>query len=313
MRRFLLLLIGMAALLWTAATALTQVQPGERAVVRRFGRLLDDKPGPGLYSGWPWGIERVERVPVGLVLHLKVGWVNSDASESDATPTGQLLTGDQNLVNVRAELAYRVREAEAERYVLQRERVEALLARAAESALAEWVASRTVDDVLRGKVALGEYLRAELPGRLAPYELGIEVEQASVTHLSPPDQVKDAFDRVSEAETAIRTLRYQAEQKASQQLSQAESESFRLKVLAQADAAAEKLQAQAEGDSFLRRLAQYRALAERDPRALDALWLDEMTRLYAAMRAAGRIDILDHFLSSEGLNVTQFPLQTRKK
>lgn len=312
MRRYVLLLLGAAALLWTVATALTQVQPGERAVVRRFGRLLDESPGPGLYSGWPWGIERVERVAVGRVLHLSVGWTGAD-DESDTTPAGQLLTGDQNLVNVKAEIAYRVREAQVARYVLQRDRAEALLARAAESALAEWVAGRTVDDVLRGKAALGEYLLGELPGRLAPYELGIEVEQVSVTRLLPPDQVKDAFDRVSEAETAIRTRRNQAEQKAGQEISRAASEGYRLKVLAQADAAAEKVQAQAEADSFLRRLAQYRTIAARDPKALDALWLDEMTRLYASMRAAGRIDVLDHYLSSEGLNITQFPLQTRKK
>ena len=67
MKRTILLVLGVAALLYTAMTALTQVAPGEKAVVRRFGRVLADKPGPGLYRGLPWGMEQVDRVPVGMV------------------------------------------------------------------------------------------------------------------------------------------------------------------------------------------------------------------------------------------------------
>ena len=46
---------------------------------------------------------------------------------------------------------------------------------------------------------------------------------------------------------------------------------------------------------------------------LDALWLDDMTRLYTRMKDTGRIELLDHFLASEGLTITQFPLQPKKK
>jgi hypothetical protein len=38
-----------------------------------------------------------------------------------------------------------------------------------------------------------------------------------------------------------------------------------------------------------------------------------MTRLFAKMQEAGRIDVLDHFLSGEGLNIMQFPLLPKKK
>ncbi len=37
-----------------------------------------------------------------------------------------------------------------------------------------------------------------------------------------------------------------------------------------------------------------------------------MTRLYARMRKLGRIDVLDNYLSSEGLNISQFPLTPKK-
>jgi len=73
------------------------------------------------------------------------------------------------------------------------------------------------------------------------------------------------------------------------------------------------LQAQGDAAYFLTRLQVYRELAARDPNYLSTLWRDQMTRIYDAMRAAGRIDVLDHYLSSEGLNITQFPLGGKKK
>src|SRR5262249_41668518 len=77
------------------------------------------------------------------------------------TPPGQLLTGDHNLVNVRVVVNYTIDADRVEDFVVQldgdggAERVDALVARAAEAEVAEWVAGRTVDDVLlRGKADL---------------------------------------------------------------------------------------------------------------------------------------------------------------
>ena len=51
-------------------TGLAQVRPEERAVVRRFGQVVA-RPGPGLWVGLPWGIDRVDRVPVRTVRQLR--------------------------------------------------------------------------------------------------------------------------------------------------------------------------------------------------------------------------------------------------
>ena len=97
MQRFVVLVLLIAALLFTAATAVTQVQPGERAVVRRFGRVLPDTPGPGLYVGLPWGIDRVDRVAVGRVRRVSVGgflahaaWTRFDAAAKQLRDQGTL-------------------------------------------------------------------------------------------------------------------------------------------------------------------------------------------------------------------------------
>jgi hypothetical protein len=38
-----------------------------------------------------------------------------------------------------------------------------------------------------------------------------------------------------------------------------------------------------------------------------------VTRLFARMKDAGRLDVLDHYLTGEGLNILQFPPLPKKK
>src|SRR5207302_4814993 len=88
MKRVLFILVFVV---FTASllTGVTEVRPGERAVVRRFGRVLDEKPKPGLWIGLPWGIDRVDRVPVDLARRLLVGY-QPDGQDNVQTPPGQL-------------------------------------------------------------------------------------------------------------------------------------------------------------------------------------------------------------------------------
>jgi membrane protease subunit HflK len=314
MKRLILGVAGLLLLLYTVASALTQIEPGERGVVRQFGRVLSEKPGPGLYRGLPWGMEQVDRIPVGKVRRVSVGFTGKDEEDPSVTPAGQLLTGDHNLVNVQAEVYYKVIDGEVEKFALQSDRAEPVLARLAEAALAEWIAGRTVDEVLvRGKLDLPGHVRAAIQERLPSYDLGIEVEQASIIRLYPPDEVKAAFDEVAKAQTKIVTQVNQAEQEKERRLNEARAEAFQKERLAAAYAQEQRLRAEAEAAAFLKQLAQYRALAEKNPDHLNTLWLDEMTRIYARMKEAGRIDVLDHYLSKEGLTITQFPLLPKKK
>jgi membrane protease subunit HflK len=296
-------------------TGVAQVRPGERAVVRRFGRVLDDKPGPGLYIGLPWGMERVDRVPIGLVRQVAVGLSPRDAEDSgQITPPGQLLTGDHNLVNLQVVIHYAVNENEVEDFVLQQDRVDGLVARAAEAVLAEWVASHSVDDVLlHGKMELPPYVVQKTQARLTPYQLGVRIQNASITRLNPPPEVQSAFDEVTRAQTGIRTEIYKAEQDADRQVREAEAEKFRSQRLTAAYARQQRLLAQADAENFEKRLAQYRQLSAKNPYYLNGVWWDEMSRLYSRMRANGRIDLLDHHLAADGLDITQFPPLPRKK
>src|SRR5262249_43005986 len=144
-----------------------------------FGRILEEKPGPGLHFFLPFGMDQVERVKVNQVREVTVGQPLTESEEESATPPGQLLTGDHNLIDLQVKLYYSVIEdpAQIQKFALQSARVDELLARAAENALAEWAASRPIEEVLlEGKRVLPAWLRKEVKRRVAVYDLGVKIE-----------------------------------------------------------------------------------------------------------------------------------------
>jgi membrane protease subunit HflK len=286
-----------------------QVRPGELAVVRRFGRVLADKPEPGLHVGLPWGMDRVDRVVVDAVRSVAVGYQEEEPGER-AMPPGQLLTGDNNLVNVQVVVYYRVRPAEVADFVAAADRVDELLTRAVEAAVGEWVGGRTVDAVLlHGKTQLRADLLRRLPARLEPYRLGVELRDARVALIAPPEEVKDAFDAVTRAQTQMATVRYQAEQEAQERLRRARSEGYRSEQSALAYAHGRTLLAEQDARRFEDRLRQYRAGRRRNPHYLRQIWDEERGRLFARLKAGGRIDLLDHRLGADGLDLLTAPLK----
>src|SRR2546421_539148 len=171
------------AVLAYLATGVAQVRPEERAVVRRFGQVVA-RPGPGLWVGLPWGIDRLDRVPVRTAQQLVVGYDQAAWSDAPGTPPGQFLTGDQNLVNVQLVLDYAIGETDADLddYVMHKDAAEAVLAREAEAAAAEWVGGRPVDEVLlTGNAALPAWLMDRLPARVAAAPLRVRELRKTVS------------------------------------------------------------------------------------------------------------------------------------
>src|SRR5262249_28765660 len=160
-------------------------------------------------------------------------------------------------------------EADLEDYVVQAERVDGLVARTAESVLAEWIGGNRVDDVLlRGKVVLPRFLVQQTQARLEPYRLGIDLKAASVPYLLPPGEARAASDGVTGAEASIRPREHEARQVAQRRLREAETEKVRIEQMTAAYVN-ERLQlARAEADGFTKRLDQYRRLRQTNPDVL---------------------------------------------
>ncbi len=296
--KYSLLLIALAYLL----TGVAVVGPDERAVVRRFGRVVAH-PGPGLWVGLPWGVDAVDRLPVRAVRQLPVGATADDES------AGLFLTGDQNLVAVGLVVEFALDDTDAglDSHLLNRDRADAVIAREADAVAAEWLAGRGVDEaLLTGRAALPAWLMARLPARLEPHRLGVLVQRASVEQLAAPTEVREAFDQVTRAQAGIATSENQATQEATRRAQEAETTRYRLEQQAVSDRAAKLAAAAADANAFLSRLAAYRAAKATDPDALAGLWWAEIGKTLLALRANGRVDLLDHHLGANGLDVTQF-------
>ena len=295
-------------------TGLAQVRPEERAVVRRFGQVVA-RPGPGLWIGLPWGIDRVDRVPVRTVRQIKAGFTPETASDSSGTPIGQFLTGDQNLVNVQLTLDYAIGETDADLddFVMHKDQVDVTLAREAEAAVGEWAGGRGVDEVLlTGTAALPAWIMDRIQGRIAALNLGVRVQRVGVA-LAPPDEVRAAFEQVSQAQTGIRTKEYQARQEADQRLRQAESLRYKFEQDAEVYKEGQLRQARADATDFNAQLSAFRELKKSNPEALTVLWWNEMNKTLLGMKArGGRVEPLDAYLGPSGLDVSQFIAPKRR-
>ena len=302
-RRTVLILLGLLACLLAgyAATGLYQVLPGQVAVVRRFGRVLPERPEPGLHLGLPWGVDRVNRVAVDQLRRVVVGYQEGGDA---AMPAGQLLTGDHNLVNVQATIYYKVRPEEAASYVVQADRVDGLTARAAETVMAEWVASRAVDEVLlNGKVDLRAALLKQVQVRIDPYGLGVDVLDAPVALIAPPDEVKSAFDDLAREQTRIATKVNNAEQEAESQWRQALSYQYGVEQETAAYTSNSRLLARREAESFLNRLHKYQQARRDNPDYLRQIWQEERGKLFAKLKENGQLGLLDDHVGPDGLDV----------
>lgn len=302
--RWLIVLVLLAGY---ALTGVVQIRPGERGVVRRFGRLLPRPLEPGLAIQLPWGMDRVDRVAVDRVQRVTIGYQEDDFS-GETMPPGQLLTGDHNLVNVQAVLTYKVRADEAAEYVFQADRVDALLTRAVEAVMGRWIAGRTVDDVLlNGKNEMRPILRKRTQTWIEPYGLGVQILDARVALIAPPDDVKADFDSVALAQTRNTTLRHTAEQNVARDLRMAEAEVYRLEQETDAYVQTRNLLAKQDADRFLKRLRQYEIGRKDNPYYLRQIWEEERSKLFARLKENGQIDLLDHHLGANGLDLITAP------
>jgi membrane protease subunit HflK len=194
------------------------VGPQEKAIVLRLGvpvgggdgKLL----GPGPHWAFPPPIDEVVRIPVGQVqtVNSSVGWyATTAASEAAGTEPppgdslrpaldGYLLTGDENIIHLRATLRYRIAEPGL-RYVLDLANASNLVQNAFNNSLLYAAARYKVDDALtRDQAGFREVARNRFERLVAQQQLGITEIQIDNMQVIPPRQLKDAFARVTEAE-----------------------------------------------------------------------------------------------------------------
>lgn len=284
MKHWLCLLLAASAAY--AATGVYFVQPDEQVVVRRFGRISAEPREPGPHFGLPWGLDRIDRVKTREVKQVTIGPV-SLAGEAVGSSVGQWLTGDRNLVRVRATIHYTIQDPAT--YLFHATAVDSLIATAGQAAMSAVLAEQPVDRILTlGKrelgVVIGERLRDLVEGH---YQLGVAIQSVDIGGVEPPPEVAEAFDNVINALRQREREINLAQGYADRTLAQAQADKQRVLDEAHAEHDRRLRDAQGEAARFEKLLAEY----ERSP-ALTArrLYLETMADVLPKLRAKLIVD-----------------------
>lgn len=182
-------------------TGIYVVNPGEQAVVRRFGAVLPQTISEGIHYRLPYPIDSVQKVSVSEVRRADVGMTLPEhVHQMDDTPQEiQLLTGDENIITSQAIVHYKVKDAAKFLYNVNGNS-EQLVRYSVEAALVKAMSNIAVDNVLSTeKVQVQNTIMQQTQETLDAYDAGIQVTAFNIQGITPPGTVADAFLDVTTA------------------------------------------------------------------------------------------------------------------
>ncbi|MEO1481478.1 MAG: FtsH protease activity modulator HflK [Myxococcota bacterium] len=198
------IVVGVIALLIGAFTSYYQIEPDEVGVVLRFGKHIGNaEPGP--HFKLPFGMDRVEKVPIQRQLKMEFGYrtVRADVRTEYERPRAaaeesKMLTGDLNVAIVEWIVQYRI--SDPEKFLFRFRDIEATLRLMAEATMRAVIGDHSIDEVLTGGRTSIEVLAQEKLQELNNrYDTGIEIKQLKLQDVNAPESVKQAFREVEEA------------------------------------------------------------------------------------------------------------------
>lgn len=260
-------------------TGIYIVNPGEQAVIKRFGSILDKSIYEGIHYRLPWPIDKVEKVNIAEVRRADVGVSLPDHIHKDDPPQNiQLLTGDENIISTEAIVHYKIKDATNYLYSVN-SNDEQLVRTSIEAALVYLTASMGVDDILTsGKVNAQSMVMKQAQSILDSYNSGLQVTNFNIKAIVPPTEVANAFrdvttakeDRekqINQAKGYYNSLIPEARGKANEQITKAAS--YKAEVINKSKGDAQKFEAM---------LGEYQNTSSQDTTKY-RLFLDTMERV----------------------------------
>jgi Cu+-exporting ATPase len=216
---------AVAALYWFS-TGFVQIADNERAVVTRFGRFEDELTA-GLHWRWPTPLERIYRERVDQIRTIHIGFrtdstVTSSAENRpaaiewtsehnepgfDPVPAESfVMVAGEEAVELTADVEFRI--SDLRRFLFAGSDSAETIRAIAESSIREVAARTPLDAILTdGRGAVEDACRKAITGRVARYNIGIEVVGLHLLDVHPPREVVPAYrevaDAIEERETSI--------------------------------------------------------------------------------------------------------------
>ncbi len=219
------------------------VQEGQQAAVTRFGKLAYITDA-GFHWRLPYPFEADEIVNVSQVRSVEVG--RGGEVKATGLPESAMLTEDENIVDVRFAVQYRIDNVVD--YLYNNRSPDDAVSQAAETAVREVVGNKTLDYVLyEGREQVASDVQVLTQKILDRYKTGIIITTVTLQNVQPPEQVQAAFDDAIKAGQDRERLKNEAQAYANNVIPRAQGTASRL--IQDAEAYKAQVVAQAQGDA----------------------------------------------------------------
>ncbi|UUX97029.1 FtsH protease activity modulator HflK [Aquabacterium sp. J223] len=266
------LIAGVVALIWLGSGVFI-VQEGHQAVVTSFGRYAYTADA-GIQWRFPYPFQAHETVAVTQLRSKDIG--RSSVVQSTGLRDSSMLTQDENIVDIRFTVQYRLKDARA--YLFETRNPDEAVEQAAESAVREIVGRSRVDSVLyEQREAVATDLVKSIQAQLDRVNAGLLIVNVNVQSVQVPEQVQAAFNDAVRAGADRDRFKNEGQAYASDVIPKAQGTAARLRQ--EAEAYKSRVVSQAEGDAqrFRSVLAEY----QKAPAVTrDRLYLETMQQVY---------------------------------
>ncbi len=223
------------------------VDEGRRGVVLQFGAYTKTTmPGPHWH---PRFIQSVEVVNVEESRALTVGFRQTGGSRPTSSTVGReslMLTQDENIVDVKLAVQYKVKSASD--YLFRVRDPEVVLRQATESAIREVIGKNDMDFILKeGRADITAQAMTLIQKTLDRYQAGLIITTVNLQDAQPPEQVQDAFADAVKAQGDSERVKNEAEAYSNDIIPRARGKAARQ--IAEANAYKERVIAEAMGEA----------------------------------------------------------------
>ena len=210
------ILIALVLLGIWAANGFYRVQPNEEGVPVLLGRFVGTTTNPGLHWNWPAPIGKVYTPDVTAENRIEIGLRTSGessrrgASVRDMPEESQMITGDENIVDIDFVVFWRI--SDAPNYLFNIRNPDETVKMAAESVMRAIIGQTPIQEALTSRREdIEARTLSSLQKLMSEYQAGIQVRQVQLLAVLPPKNVIDAFDEVSRARQDMDRLKNEAE------------------------------------------------------------------------------------------------------
>jgi len=255
------ILIGLAVVIWLAS-GIYIVDDGNRGVILRFGKYLETTlPGP--HWRFPRPIDSAIIVNVDQQRFIEIGY-RSGANQqavSGVRKEALMLTEDENIIDVRLAVQYKVKSAQD--YIFNVRAPEVTLKESAESALRSVIGKNKMDFVLtEGRSEVVAKVETKLQAMLDDYKTGLIITSVNLVEAQPPEEVQGAFSDAIRAREDEQRFINESQAYSNEVIPKARGAASR--IVQEAQAYEERVKAEAAGDAsrFDQLLVQYEIAPE---------------------------------------------------